>query len=320
MKNLLKIASLFVLIFTINSCSTDDKVIDGIFSDVSNGAILRTINLVSGEYAIGATDPFFAVEFEEQDAQDGALLSSVDVYVSFKDDSAGTTSAEVLYSTIPAADFSSATPFGLPRTTLNITLDQMLAANGIVAGDIFGGDTFPVRLALNLTDGRTFSVDNATGIISGGFFSSPFLYNVNVVCAIPDTYMLGDYAMLRTSTVEDPFFPNYGQAFSSTVPQTVTVGGMGASRNFDFSYFPTSFDFGQRMTITLSCGNIFIAGTSIGGTLGCDGTTIQQSTGPMPSQYDLANDTAMSIDFLDFEPDAGCGTGNYPVTILLTKL
>lgn len=321
MKKILKFSLILTLIISFNSCSEGDVVIDSVLDNTTSGAVLRTITPATNQFAIGTPDfenIGFSVEIEEQDNQNGALLDNVQVYVSFRDDSEGTTTNESLFTTVDASAFNTSTEFGLPRYTLNMTAGDMLGLSSVTEDDLFGGDIFFIRLVLNLTDGRSFSNDNAGPSITGGFFSSPFIYAVNVVCAIPEDYMQGAYLMERISDGEDPFFPNYGQAFTEA-GQLVTIGGEGAERIFDFSFFPTSFDFAQVMTLTLSCGDILVRGTASSGTLGCGGGSIEQSTGEVPSTYALDNDAVIEIDFLDFEPDAGCGTGNYPVTIRLTK-
>ena len=60
-------------------------------------------------------------------------------------------------------------------------------------------------------------------------------------------------------------------------------------------------------------------GTAISGTLGCGDGSIGQSTPETPSTYNLADDSVLEISFEDFNPDAGCGTGSYPVTLRYTK-
>lgn len=321
MKKILKIVAVFGLLVSIQSCNDGEELIDDLQSTVERGAILRTVQVISNELPIGVEGAEFSVELEEQDEQDGGLLDSVDVYVSFTDgspDNGDTTGAggEALVTTITAAEFSPG-PFGLPRTTLTLSLDQMLAAVNLSADNLFGGDVFNTRLVLKLTDGRTFTSTDVNGnIASGSFFLSPFSYNSNVVCPVPDDYFLGTYLVEKISSQEDPFFPNYGSAFGT---ETVEVTGSGAARSYEFSYFPTGFDFGQVMNFTLSCGNVLVMGTAISGTLGCGDGSIGQSTPETPSTYNLADDSVLEISFEDFNPDAGCGTGSYPVTLRYTK-
>jgi len=206
MKNILKFVLVLSLTVSITSCGEDEKVVDGVFDGVESGAVLRTINLISNEIAIGAVEPqSFGVEIEEQDAEEGALLANVDVWISFTDESEGTTTTEVLLENVGAEEFSTDTPFGLPRTTLMYSFAEMLAAVGIDEADTFGGDSFSIRLALNLTDGRQFTDTNTAGVVTGGFFASPFRYVVNLVCQVPDDYLTGNYTVQRTSSATNPF-------------------------------------------------------------------------------------------------------------------
>lgn len=171
------------LLFT--SCAEGDEVFDQIVAAEQRGAILRTINLVSDELPIGAEDSFFGVDLEVQDQQDGDLLSTLDVYLSFTDNTVeggdDKSVAETLAESIPASEFSPG-EFGLPRLSYTITLPEMLSALAMPSSDVDGSDVFSIRFELVLTDGRTFSNDDNSGTITGSYFSSPFLYAATVVC------------------------------------------------------------------------------------------------------------------------------------------
>ncbi|MBT8273668.1 MAG: hypothetical protein KJO77_07675 [Bacteroidia bacterium] len=321
MKNYLsKIFAVLIVIATVNSCTTRDNVIDDVLDGVANGAVLRTVSIIDTEYAIGSADPNWSVLIEEQDVQDGALLDNVQVFVSYRDTSEGTTTSETLYQTISASEFDYDTPHGLPRTMISISLADALAATGTDEADIFGGDFFPVRLLLTLTNGETYTNTDAAGIITGGFFASPYLYNVPVVCSIPDDYFKGAYTVERTSTDLNPFFGCCDVAWDPN-PQAITIGGSGAQRTFTYPYFPNFFAFPQAITMDLSCGDIIFTGTAVSGSLGCGGgLTIQQGPAPgaLPT-YSLADDSSYAFDIEDFSDDGGCGTGSYIVSLLFTK-
>ncbi len=168
------------------SCDTDsDTPFDQVRDGTTFGAVLRTIQVVSGSF--NAFDPSseFSVIVEEQDEQNGALLESVDVFVrftDFTDDGVDLSTGEELLETIPASAFTTG-PNGLPRTTYSVTLGEVSDALGVSPDEYSGGDRFTIRFALNLTDGRTFSADDTSGpIASGSFFRSPFSYAANLVC------------------------------------------------------------------------------------------------------------------------------------------
>jgi len=324
MKNVFKIvtSSLLVLVLFIN-CDGDDNI-TSTFDAATNGGFLRTIELISNEIPIGESEAQFAVEVEAFDSQNGNLLQSVDVLLTFSDntpedgDSSAGIFEEVLFTTIGADAFVRGGEDNLPRTVISVTLAEMLSTFNLEEDAIFGGDAVETRLVLNLTDGSSFSASNSDADITG---LSPFTYTSNVVCPIPDDYFLGEYLMERISTEEDPFFPSFGPAFDT---ELVTVTGSGSARSFAFTYFPdpaAGFSSPYIMSLVLSCDNFLVMGTIApdNGTLGCGDGSIGQSTPDIPTTYDLDNDDVLEIGFNDFDPDAGCGTGGYPVLLRLTR-
>lgn len=177
--------ALGALALLLTACAEGDEVFDQIVAAEQRGAILRTINVVSDELPIGNSDSFFGVDLEVQDQQNGDLLSALEVYLSFTDNTVeggdDKSKAEVLAESVPASDFADG-EFGLPRTSYSITLPEMLSALALPDADVDGSDVFSIRFELVLTDGRTFSNDDNSGTITGSYFSSPFLYSATVVC------------------------------------------------------------------------------------------------------------------------------------------
>jgi len=192
------------------ACEDGETVFDEIVSEETRGAVLRTISIDESEvlYDVATSSIIgggFTVTLEAQDEEDGDLLSSVDVYYAFVDntDEAGTDNDldEIFVETIPASAFSIG-EFGLPRTTYSVTADQLQTALGIANSQIFGGDQFTVRFEMILTDGRTYSFANNSGTLTGAFYNSPFLYNVNIVCA-PSQPTAGTWTVNTTDTFGD---------------------------------------------------------------------------------------------------------------------
>ena len=186
MKNILKL--LFALLFVFNySCQDSENVIDGVL-DYEVGAVLRTISLDNG--ILNSSDPAseFLVTVEYQDEADGALLEEVRISTYFRDLSPenGTTpeSAAYVY-TVPASDFTTDTPHGLPRAQLGVTTAQVLEATGLTTSPdvMLPGDAFVVQFEVVLTDGRTFGPSSAASSITGGFFASAFQYNALLTCS-----------------------------------------------------------------------------------------------------------------------------------------
>jgi hypothetical protein len=193
-----KISILILALSTISfvSCESDDKVVDQVLDNYTSGAVLRTRNIEGNPY--NAFDPtsVFTVTVEEQDVEQGDLLSSVDLYMSFtdnQDDPNDASVAEQLVSTFAASAFSTGSR-GLPELTYTTTLAESAAALG-VGTDYSGGDVFSYRFVVNLTDGTSWTNVNGNGnILGGSYFSSPYLYNVVVAC-IPLGPVPGDYTL-----------------------------------------------------------------------------------------------------------------------------
>lgn len=201
MKN--KILNIFLAItiaLTAFSCQESDNAIDQVFEGTTYGAILRTVSLNSGEFNSYDLNSKFDVDIEEQDQEDGALLDNVEVYLEFK----GT---EVLLKSIPAAAFT-AGPYGLPRTNVSVTLQEAVTALGLSSSDYTGGDALPVRLQLNLTDGRSFTDTDASGSLQGSYFSSPYKYNTVIKC-IPTSAIPGNYRVNMVDTYGDGWNGGY---------------------------------------------------------------------------------------------------------------
>jgi len=205
MRNIFKFlfASLFVVTF---SCVDSENTIDAVL-DYETGAVLRTISVNNA--VLNSSDPMsaFSVEVEEQDEADGALFLQINVYSQMKDLSPdnGDSSTDFIYvRSIPASDFTTG-PVGLPRGTVEVTFGDARDAMGLTANgtDYVPGDVFVIGLEVELTDGRTFDWTSAAGIITGGFFSSPFKYNALLSCSPMD----GDYVV----TMQD----SYGDGWQS---------------------------------------------------------------------------------------------------------
>ena len=224
MKNILKIFLSALVVFSFNSCEDSNKVVDQVVAGTKTGAVLRTIEVLSNTLNADVPTTFFSVEVEEQDEEDGALLLSVDVFVSIRDltPDNGTTVAEALVKTIDASAFSTG-PDGLPRAIITATFGEAEAAMGIDRTMHSAGDLFVFELRLNLTDGRTFGASDAAGIITGGFFSSPYAYNTLLLCS-PEP---GDYTIDMYDSFGDGWQTDTSNSgIKLTVDGTVTEIGM----------------------------------------------------------------------------------------------
>lgn len=194
-----KIFLILIILSVFTGCKDPDNAIYQVFDNVEHGAALRKKAQdpeLSSNFNIFDLQSTWEVVVEEQDEEKGALLDKVNVYVSFVDkfNTDGVNNkAETLIKTIPASDFDTSDA-GLPITHIIVSFEEALNALGIVAGEYNGGDEFPIRLELVLTDGRTFSADSSSDSLQQSYWSSPFAYISKILC-LPDSPVTGDYVI-----------------------------------------------------------------------------------------------------------------------------
>ena len=295
MKNIIKnYLILFVLALAISSCNDDDKVTDDVQNEFTVGGVLRTIQTISGSLNVIDLNSVWSIEIEEQDSEDGDLLSSVNVYVNLQDNTSGgtTSTTETLIASYDASQFTDG-PFGLPRMTLAFTLGDFADALGIVEGEFNCGDQFEVRLELLMTDGRIFSKDDIGSSVTGGFFATPFEYRPFLIALLPsDTLYEGQYEL--TTTIPGIF------GVSDYADGIYTIGSVTNTTKVikNVVTFPAFGGFGPvNLQFQFICGEIILtAGQSVGA--GCNSAII---SGPadVNATYDLNNpdDTDFIINF-----------------------
>ena len=210
MKNkLFKLMTFSLAIFMV-ACQESDNAIDKVFKGTTNGAIIRTVSLNSGEFNSYDLNSAFDVDIEVQDVENGGLMEKVNVYLQFKGN-------EVLVSTLTASNFTTG-PFGLPRANVRITLSEAVAALGLSSSQYTGGDALPVRLELVLTDGRVFTDKDGSGSLQGSYFSSPYKYNTVIKC-IPTSAVAGIYTIAMIDSYGDGW---NGASVDVTIDGTTT--------------------------------------------------------------------------------------------------
>jgi len=205
MKNIFKLlfASLFVVNF---SCQDSDNVIDGVL-DYETGAIIRTVAVDNNVVNSSDETSAWLATLEVQDGtDDSSLWSSIELHVEMKDftpDNGDNTTASVLLYTWTPADFEMG-PVGLPRADVAANWGDIKTALNFSGGEYSPGDLLTFKAYLHLNDGRVFGPDSAAGIITGGFFASPFQYNALLTCS----------PAYGTYTVE--MYDGYGDGWQST--------------------------------------------------------------------------------------------------------
>ncbi len=296
--------TLGLLAVVLLACSEDDKTVDQVIANTERGAVLRTVEIIENSIPIAiengqtqtAENAQLSLLLEEQDVENGELLQSVDVFIQFVDgspdtgDSSAAITEEVFVKNI-ARDAFTPGPFGLPRTTLTLTAAEMLSKVNLTPDALFGGDTFRTRLALNLTDGRVFSSDNAGGIITGGFFSSPFAYSTPVVCNLEETAFVGEYLLEEiTPYVDGPTFDDGGIV-------TLEIGDTDTERFFLTPNYPDYCSTLNDFRFLFVCGEIIVPTQESNCACGSGADFFGPSDNP--ANYDASDDSVFFITFLN---------------------
>lgn len=159
------------------------------YSEFDSAAYLRTIARTSTSFNffdLGSSK--FALTLEAVDIEDGATVETVEIKVQHRRLIPGvgldySPEAPVLIKTISLADFAPNDKSRFLRTSFEISATDAIAAVGLTAADIEGGDVFEFSVILNDKFGRSFNRENVSNNIAGApFYDSPFQYFVSVVC------------------------------------------------------------------------------------------------------------------------------------------
>ena len=231
MKNTISKLILLSGIALFTRCEDPDNAIYTVLEDYTSGAVLRTKSDPRNTFQFNKSVPSeaFFVKIEQQDEENGDLLESVDVFVDLSSGLSNTSEAEVR--SIPASAFTK-NDNNLNETEIQMTLTEALGALGASNTDFTGGDAITVRLALNLTDGRSFTNTDATGSLQGSYFSSPYAYNAVIKC-IPASPVAGNYSIEMRDSYGDGWNGGFIETIINGASQQHTVsaaqGGAAAS-------------------------------------------------------------------------------------------
>jgi len=203
----------------------------------------------------------FALTIEAVDKEDGKTVQTVEVRVRHRRLIPGvglkyTPANDVLVRTLQASDFKTNTASRFLRADISVTAAEAIAAVGLTAAGIQGGDVFEFRLVLNDKFGRRFSSDNVTTNVAGApFYDSPFQYPVSVVCP---SDLAGTYAYDALETF-------CGKTFSGSITWTAVAASPGSYTLSDGTFgawnacYPDAWGSGN-VRISDACGKLTMSG------------------------------------------------------------
>ncbi|APG61151.1 hypothetical protein [Christiangramia salexigens] len=309
MKNIKIFLVAFLAVLSVG-CENEDKIALQV-QNLETGAFLRTIEVVSGGYDFLNLDTAeFSVIVEESDAQDGEELESMDVYVAYRDGNGDDDVSEVFVKSISASEFTTGEN-GLPRYNLKVTAQESLSALGVDEADLVPGDQFRFRLAVNLTNGATYTAQNSGGNLSGLFFSSPFRYNVTVGCPLEDDQFTGQYKVTLVEGFDQPFGDFTSAEFTANVSASTST-----KRQVDIAWL-SNYGFGVTLQFEFVCTEVSVIRNSTG--IGCGGSIAFGQGAVAATPFDIDDDSSFTLKFQDFVDDGGCGVSPYNVELKFEK-
>lgn len=187
----------------------------------NTGAFLRVKTITTAAFDLADANAAYEFVGEYFDGEGASLLESVTFYASYRSFAlpgvAPTIYPESELFTIPSSSFAVDATTGLPTANISVPLADVVAGiPQLAAGDVGVEDRFTLRWALNLTDGRSFSADDASPALSGGFYRSPYAAAVSTVQALANDEFVGDYTFTRQTVEVGPFeSPFFGGAFGT---------------------------------------------------------------------------------------------------------
>ena len=320
MKNIINKLTLLGLVVFLVSCSDTERPIDTLNDGTTRGAVLKTVrDLTSTDIRIGVENEQITIVVDVIDRQYGDLTEKIDVYMRFQDNNnegeANTSIEERFVTSLLASSFNTEGEY--PRATYSTTPEAIQNLFGLTEDDYTGGDRFVIRLELILNDGRVFTDTNANSVILGGpFYDSPFSYNVNITCPVPEGAFIGEY----TIAAVDPGvldIPVWGVGSVVAIEQGNTL----TTRVFMVQHIPAA-GVGQPATpfaFDLLCQKVVIfSGQSTGLTCGSGGLYYGPAPDGSTAVYDPDDDSTLIITFTDNEV-SDCGEGPRVINALLTR-
>lgn len=335
---LLKYTLTVVLLISIAACSVNEENFPVDLEAVlnSNGAYLRVVEVNSAGFDILDLDNAeYSFVGEVFDREEGDLVEDVEFFINYRSAAEGGATIPETSEPVKVYDRSEFVRGGgrdLPRQTFTITIDEALGALGLQRSDLLIGDRFQVRWVVNLTDGRSFSVADASPVVTGGaFFNSPYLSNVFVVAAIPEDRFVGNYTFEQQeqapagSTIRD-FASGWLFEGQQTFTKEISVDPNNTLNGRIFSAQPyVAFGIAEQVyPITIALANdpadnsVTLSSRIPVGTLGCTLGISYDAGASVDGDFDV-NDDSEFIMAIEENSLSDCGRNPIDVLFTVTK-
>jgi hypothetical protein len=158
------------------------------FTNLEKGGYMRTVlpfPVAAATFSVKVSDMAntkLEAEIEAVTPESGALFSSYELVVRHVSSTGTILKADTPLKTLQASAFAKDAKTGYPRLKMTITGKEAQDALSLTAANLVVGSRFEVRGTMVLSTGQRFNATNTGANITGGaFYSSPFLYRINLV-------------------------------------------------------------------------------------------------------------------------------------------
>jgi len=319
-------------LIVMTGCKDDELAPVIIFNELEIGAFPFLNELKTAEFDLAdLAGSAYEMDVYFVDGEAGAKVAQYNIFVTFDDNNPdnGTIDAnEMLYRSLTPSDFAPLGDKGNLGTTVRIPFSDVAAFVGAGAdGAVISGDRFQFRTEIVTTSGTTFNSVNSTPAVTNAF-GGIWNFNVNATCPLSDDQFTGNYALEYGSVYDafplfgamvQPFGPTIGSDPGNPNPVTLsTVAGSSTRRSFNYGvYLVPGYKF-STSDITLEFACDVVTSSNIDSGAGCGSGTIQAAQDGVAT-FDLDDDSTFTIEYLDFNPDGGCGVSPIGFSVVFTK-
>lgn len=275
----------------------------------NTGAFLRIIDVETAAFdVLNLETAAYVFTVEYFDDEDQSLLDNVTFYASYTSVD-GDEILRTQFKTVDGSGWGTSERTGWPSTTIELPITEINDALGIDEADNKLGDGYQIDWTLNLTDGRSFTVEDMSPAISGGYFSSPNFASANVSARIEPDLFVGTYrfTQLDAATFGPVFSAMQFEADLSVDPNNDFNG-----RVFDEAYLGV-FGFEAHpnpIVIALAedtDNNSVTLARSFNSGAGCGGPPLVMGTeNEQVSQFDLDDDSEFTLALVE-NTESACG-------------
>lgn len=250
-----KLLILFISgLMVMTSCKDDEKQPIITFDQAGKGAYPKLIELKQGEYDLkDIPGSKFAYEIEFVDLEQGDLVSSYNVLVTYIDNNPGNgdaTTSQQLYNSFDASEFFE-NDRGFKGLDVELPLTAVASSIGVNTADLIAGDVFAFSTEVILADGSKFTGANSSAAVRGSAFAGFFDFNANATCPMPDSQFSGNY----TLSYED-VSGGWGESIVEGTVTLETVPGSTTQRRFACVFLDIFGGFNITVTIDFVCDKV----------------------------------------------------------------